>query len=1364
MCAADAVLCSDISCACALLGEAFATIRLARRRFPDDLTLAFEWCRVQAVRGQVVAAMRSAEELLARVSGSPRLLVLCLLASLTAQIGLGGRSQQYISELGGSGQISDPRVWFELASAAMSLREWDAAIERAAYAVSLAPKWPRARIFLAEALLARGHTDRSLQTVRECLGLGIEDAGLELMAGLQLFQGGDHRTSFELLLRFEYTWVRPRRTASIRELIEHLPWRLDQLDHGLQRLQPADAELCRRLQAHATAGRRLLIPIPVMCQERVLCVPTSVAMAAGAQGDPLDPNQLYVAMGGREGTAMWLMREEMLRRGYTVEIVCAEPEVIRALLDQGVSLIGQLEGVFNNHVEVICGYDTGSGVLFIRDPESWMPAIMKEEGLATRYELSGAGLIALVPPARQPQVSISPSWRAPVAASLLELERACALSDLEAAEAAHRAIPDDSPAVIRRDSVGRGITLTPAQYARSMQAIARAPERPLARVRAIMALDSPDLIDEVLESLEDPRKELGAITLRFINLMLQRGEGHWQELLGNIDWLLKRLPNVDSLWLMRAEALAELGRTTESQASVANALELSPDSAWVRNRARILFPTRRPVSEEIQELLGLIERYPYSHELKHDLAILQRSNDDGLAYEQAEQVCAHHHPRLTESYARRAYWYLVQERPDLARAVLDQGRVLIGEEELPKWQFELNGEPAEVVSPAAGNENEAGAADAAAADKTALLNTAQLEVEAVVERPGRSDRETPPSVRQLRRLQARGELQWFEAAELLGLELNLAAAGADNAEAAVAATRRLLPQHLPGPHISALGLVLDRTQLTAFPRQVAELMLSWARTLGEGATLPPEVRFHLGLLQETCGDFNSAQRAYEALAEEHPGYAAPFFRLGMLLARKGDLAASLDAHNRAVAGNPSLDGSLDQIIALCRHLDKADEAVAAQRAMCRLYPYHPEVYMDLVLLTRELHGYLVAWEEKDEQGTHQTPAVRAQVYARLLAEAGCLELARKMAGSRAPESERERYWALTTSLICALSDNDNRQIESLLATGLSAFPDDLWLLSLQGDRLGRRDPTAAFHHYQGILLRGVAQEHFARRFLQLIETEHALKAIALLEAAETGLRPALAAAMSTALYDIGKLEERLKLLQWCHQHLPDALDLREELAYQLAAAGHGREAVQVAQLLYQTDPRSPHWLHLMGFCLRRVNPEQALRFHAQEHRLTGSVACLSQIGLCYQAMGQPAKARETLLQVLKRAPENAVALTAMVQSGEPPGQYYHAFCAAIERSQGVDIPFFHVSAVLAALATDSVLPPHWLQTARKRFQVSLAEAESGEQLQLGQALAEWFEAWGNPAEARRIRGLAARNGSRRLDLTWPGQRWIPRPE
>jgi hypothetical protein len=57
---------------------------------------------------------------------------------------------------------------------------------------------------------------------------------------------------------------------------------------------------------------------------------------------------------------------------------------------------------------------------------------------------------------------------------------------------------------------------------------------------------------------------------------------------------------------------------------------------------------------------------------------------------------------------------------------------------------------------------------------------------------------------------------------------------------------------------------------------------------------------------------------------------------------------------------------------------------------------------------------------------------------------------------------------------------------------------------------------------------------------------------------------------------------------------------------------------------------------------------------------------------------------------------------------------------------------------------------------------SLLFHQGKEQAQLSQALAEWFDALGSPAEERRIRGLAAKNG--RLDQIRSGQRWIPRPE
>ncbi len=99
------------------------------------------------------------------------------------------------------------------------------------------------------------------------------------------------------------------------------------------------------------------IPLPLVAQNKNQCVPTSIAMTVYPQGRKLDPGQLFVGMKGRDGTALWRMREWLRYNGFRLVPVRLEQEAIVKLLDQSIPLMGVLENPFNSHVEVICGYN-----------------------------------------------------------------------------------------------------------------------------------------------------------------------------------------------------------------------------------------------------------------------------------------------------------------------------------------------------------------------------------------------------------------------------------------------------------------------------------------------------------------------------------------------------------------------------------------------------------------------------------------------------------------------------------------------------------------------------------------------------------------------------------------------------------------------------------------------------------------------------------------------------------------------------------------------------------------------------------------------------------------------------------------------
>ncbi len=305
---ADYLLCAEVSRAVGFELEAAATLRLGYRVFPQTLAIQLAWAGVLAARGRLTAAARLAYALLkpepSQAEAWEQALVLAFLASVYGRMELTSTTESYaglaLETAQAAGAERDPRIWYLLATAAISLRRWDDAIARGARAVELAPNWSRARIFLAESYMARGRAVEADQLLTAILAAGVQDAQLELVGGLQAWSRGEHETALRLLLSYEYGWSRDERPGSVKQLLPLLPWPAElsatpQLAAPLATLAQRDPELHRQLVELPGDRRRRVLPIPAMRQEHLLCLPTSVAMVAIAQGAPLHPSVLEAA-------------------------------------------------------------------------------------------------------------------------------------------------------------------------------------------------------------------------------------------------------------------------------------------------------------------------------------------------------------------------------------------------------------------------------------------------------------------------------------------------------------------------------------------------------------------------------------------------------------------------------------------------------------------------------------------------------------------------------------------------------------------------------------------------------------------------------------------------------------------------------------------------------------------------------------------------------------------------------------------------------------------------------------------------------------------------------------------------------------
>ncbi|MEM9557394.1 MAG: hypothetical protein AAGC60_24260 [Acidobacteriota bacterium] len=1369
----DALLCSDLERAGAFYRRYFAVVQLAGRRFAGGSggaarRLAIERTRVDMVRGRWQRATARVDELL-RDADDDRALLEALLASAWAQIGFAARAARHRERALAEG-ADDARVDYELAYAEVCLRRWDEAAMYGARAVERAPRWPRARVFFAESLLARGQVAEAVQVVYQPLEEGLQDATLELLAGLQAFHLGDHERALGLLVRYETGWGRERKDESLRPILPLLPWRFDDTERVLEELETARPELVASLRERG-GGRRRLISLPAVRQEHQLCLPTAVTMAVAPQQVTLDPRELFAAAGGTEGLPIWRMVETLRGRYYEVRVVRARLDIVRALLDQGVALIGQIEGLFENHVEVICGEDEGLGMLYLRDPEAWTPGLMPADALDRRYALSGGGLLVVLSGAWARRVVFPPDARALEAEALIVLERACARGEIEVAERAAAAIDDASPAAVRRDLVGRGIVATPAAVSRRLLAVAADGERhPLSRLRAILTLERTDLLDEVLDAQEEDF--LGHGGQRLVQLARLRADGRWDAVEVLCGELLDRFPQLDTLWIHRAEAAARCGRLDEARRHADHALELSPESVHVRSLVRQLFPSTRPAADEAEELRQLLRKFPEHHALRRELAQTLSALGDGLALEEALREVQKATPRMPVAWGQLAAWYLVQDRDDLAHATLEEGRRWVGVDELPLWPFELDDDEPAVA------ESIAEDPDAHAEAVAPPLGFTEEERELLWQQARREIADGGGvALDRLCELERAGRLPWYEAANLLALRLHarvldeVSGPIAGEPTAAEDAVSALLPETLDGPPLAALAAVLGALEPRRLPRRVAVVVLRWAESLVARESMPklllPELELGLAALHESCGDAMAAERRYRRLTEEHERLAYAWHRLGVVLAARGALDAAATAQRRALALEPGQAEALESLLEIVRGQGNRVDELVLLAGRCRLWPYSTDALHELVHATAATRGRAAALAELEARGGTQRSESLTVLRALILLsddpEAAAAALDLPATRDSLDEVEPRRTLDVRVALLRARGELSAALAE--LDAALARTPDDPWMVRLRAELLeerGDHEELGAF--CRRALLDGAGDAYLALRWLAQCD-DPPQDAGELLAAADDATRPALAMALAAALEDTAPLEVRIAFLERCRNLLPALVPLRDHLARLYHAAGETLRAIAEAEDLLTLDPEAPERMALLGSVLLESKPKQALQVLGREVERSGSIESRLQIAFAHHRLGRgdaaEAAYREVAEATRPEASSHAVALLNLALLGRVDDWTWSALLALLEQPDSARIDGLHLQLVELARARGERLPEAWLRGAAGRFEQLMEAEPTDERLRLGVALARWLAERGDAEAARRTRAQAG-GFVRRLNLLWwPGARWIP---
>jgi hypothetical protein len=540
-------------------------------------------------------------------------------------------------------------------------------------AVRLAPDWPRARASLAHALMAAGAHAEAAATLQQG-AQGLRDEPSDYAAVFQLQAAHDIAGSYRAARSYLDRWPDSDAQAAVAAWAFQAACLLG--EHQAARDAAAAATWLgddRRAGIEpALAGRRALLPLQPLRQGRRQCVAAVGAMVAAWHGDAIEPRALYTTLGGVEGLDLWRLRAYFEERGYRAEYVRMAPSPLRALIDRGLPVIGVIDTLFASHVDVVCGYDAGSGLFYRRDPDSWPLAWCTDSELDGIYGPAGGVGLALVPPQRRDE-EFDPAWRHADALHLDLLRQACANGDWEAAAHYYARIADDSPLALQRSQVAHGIVEPPAAFGGKLLRVVENTRLPaLVRARALSMTGDPRLYARHKHAL------LAQLPGRAAACLLEGAEHaaaqRWPQARDAFAWLTRRCPQQAQLWLRLAQAGFRAGDDDGARYAARRALEASPNSVYVAARVAELFPDMDGRVERVRRWRRLRRRQPGSYAAALAEADARECGRQGPAYGKALRRCIAHAPLEARHYDKLAKWYLAHGLPQHARAVLGEAR------------------------------------------------------------------------------------------------------------------------------------------------------------------------------------------------------------------------------------------------------------------------------------------------------------------------------------------------------------------------------------------------------------------------------------------------------------------------------------------------------------------------------------------------------------------------------------------------------------------------------------------------------------------------------------------------------------------
>lgn len=1343
----DFLLCASIARSCGKRLQYRALRKLAYRRFPNHFETTFHYAQALAAQRYHLKALEILNHLKQKADESQRCLVISEEAYINAACDFQVTAQRHMDSLENDSAADHPFVWYNLACTANELTNWEQSVAYNRRAVDAAPLWVRARVNLIHALLACGREADAEKEFQVGFEQKIEDAFFDYFAAL-FDQTRNHLS--EAVAKFERflnRWPRSELFQSVAWVTSILLFETGNTDKAHVIAKEHLDETAQDFKSVSGKRSHAYLPTPAVIQKHNQCVPTVASAAAWIQGVKLDIPSLSSSMQCKQGTALWRMCKVMHKHGFMSYCLKAEDAILKYMLDRHVPLIGSTTGLFNSHVELICGYNENIDIYYLRDPATWFPFAISADVVKKRYFMRGNSVLALIHERMAENIKVPEEWISTEGSSLLELENACDNGHLDLAEKNYNHISNASSAAFSRDSCSYCVILSPRQHQQAMLTYATDEDQHiLIRIRAMLTALSRSTLAEIKKMIENSKEMYSPFFSRYINMLITMTEGDWNQALILIDQLLNRNASLAYLWAYRSDLLSEIGQTEKARENLARALEMMPESTWLQEKA-LWRMTHRSASyqSKLDVLKKLSREYPDRHELKISLARHMRSGPDGIAYEMAEKKCQNFLPRDVASYERLADWFLMQERKDLARKILEEGRKFL-KEDLPKLPFE-NEDDAE---PKSGSP----------------VNVPKNHVESLFDTAYKIYRETDAddlrecdAVNELIQLYDSGKLSWTDAMLLISLRTKWALSRKCHSDIIIGRLRKMLPPSIDGPVVPAVNYYLELVEDRVTTRDVAVCLIDWAEKNLKNQELSAQLMFNLAMLHQTAGHLKKSMDILQRIKTIDNAYVPAYFQIGQTYLRQENYTKAREALRQCLYISPGLFGAMESMIHLCEITGRHDEILAYRLNITQKFPYSEHYYFQWLAACAESQGFEHALVElKMSEDRFTLPTLRL-MGARLLINFRKYQEAKELVEGDEEIREQNEYQYSIILILCATAMNDQKRLLDLVRQAIVKWPDDEWVQRQYIDALSSAKPAEA----RDYLITQLCGDHpnYELGYGYLNNSSNWLDdTITLIEKAPPDNKAVLAEIFGRLMNTSDHQKEYLAFLKWCNINLPEVVNLREQLAIMLDLMRRHDQAQKIAEDLYAKDPDNPRWLDLMARCCQDNTPKKALEYLEKEYKINQSADCLCKMARSYQIMGKRSKAIELYTDVLAKNQSDTLAMVNLFHLGVKPREIQSAIFWALSENLGAHDEYFHVAAVKVALAVKERMPSEWIVGARIRYQLVLSHGGfKDEHKLLKWAIIAWLSKWRQPEEAKKYGFLWDRL---QANYFWPRQKWIPK--